>query len=106
MNESFLYLFGILFFAVIVWFILCNRMFGALKTRHPVTYDELGKPSLFMNNNIGNNLSFLRFLFSRGWQNLDDSQLATLGNSMLVFFVAYLIGFAYLFIMILTGNAS
>jgi len=105
LNESIPILFGILFIAVIVWFILCNRLFVILKTRHPDTYESLGKPGLFKNSSTSNNLALIKFLFTRGWQKSGDRQLAILGRIMLVLFLAYLTGFAFLVAMILTESA-
>ena len=49
---------------------------------------------------------FLKFLFRRGWQGLNDGGLTKLGNTMLVFFVLYMIGFTFLLLSILNQNAS
>lgn len=105
MNEVFPILFGILFCLVFVWFYLCNRMFKILRIRHPEKYEAMGKPSLIMNNSISNNLSFMKFLFKREWQELNDQSLATLGNGMLIFFVTYTILFFGLFISMSIGIA-
>ena len=79
-------------------------MFKILRTRYPETFEKMGKPSLIMNNSISNNLSFMKFLYGRKWRTLDDEGLATLGNSILVFFLFYLIGFVFLLIAGFVGN--
>ncbi len=81
-------------------------MFKILRTRHPETYEAMGKPSLIMNNSIPNNISFIKFLYGRHWRKLNDEGLATLGNAMLVFFLFYLIGFVFLLIAGSVGHAS
>jgi hypothetical protein len=90
MNEAFPIIFGILFCSVFVWFYLCNRMFKILRTRHPEKYEAMGKPGLIMNNSLSNNISFMKFLFKREWQELNDAGLASLGKGMLIFCVIYL----------------
>ena len=80
-------------------------MFNILRTRHPEKYEAIGKPSLIMNNSLSNNISFIKFLFKREWQDLDDAGLASLGKGMLTFFVIYSVLFLGLFISALLGIA-
>ena len=98
-------LFGILFCSVLVWFYLCHKIFGILRTRHPEKYEEMGKPTLIMNNSISNNLSFIKFLFKREWLELNDEGLSKLGNAMLVFFAVYTVGFLFMFVSVPLGYA-
>ena len=81
-------------------------MFKILKTRHPKTYEAMGKPSLIMNNSISNNISFIKFLYGRHWRKLNDEGLEILGKVMLVFFLLYLIGFVLILIAGSTWHAS
>jgi len=103
--EIFPILFGILFCSVFVWFYLCHKMFGILRIRHPEKYEAMGKPTLIMNNSISNNLSFMKFLFKREWQELNDDGLASLGKGMLVFLVIYTAIFFSLFFSVPLGLA-
>lgn len=105
MKDVFPVLFGVLFCSVFVWFFLCYRLFKILETRHPETYIAMGKPSLIMNNSISNNISFMKFLFKRGWRDLNDDGLARLGNTMLVFFAFYTAGFCFMFFGLPLGYA-
>ena len=89
MEELFPILFGILFCSVFIWFYMCHKMFSILRTRHPEKYQTMGKPSLIMNNSFTNNLSFMKFLFKREWQDLNDDGLASLGKGMLALFAIY-----------------
>lgn len=104
-KEVFPIMFGVLFCSVFVWFFLCYRLFKILETRHPEKYESMGKPSLIMNNSISSNITFMKFLFRREWRELDDSGLATLGKSMLVFFAIYMVGFLTLFFSVPLGYA-
>ena len=65
----------------------------------------MGKPSLIMNNSLSSNITFMKFLFKREWRELNDSGLATLGKSMLVFFAIYMVGFLALFFSVPLGYA-
>ena len=96
-TEIFPIIFGILFCSVFIWFFLCYRLFNILETRHPEKYESMGKPSLIMNNSLSGNIAFLKFLFKREWRDLDDSGLAVLSKSMLVFFALYTVVFLALF---------
>ena len=106
MREAYPYLFGTLFCAVIVWFYLCNRMFKTLETRHPEAYEAMGKPSLIMNNSISSNIAFIKFLFGRNWKVLKDEGLSKLGNTMLIFFMVYVVGFIFLVVSSSVAHAS
>ena len=106
MEEVIPILFGILFCSVLVWFVLCIRLFKILETRHPEKYESMGKPSLIMNNSLSSNMTFMKFLFKREWRELEDSGLAMLCKSMLVFFALYTLGFLILFFSVMLGYAS
>ena len=80
-------------------------MFKILRTRHPEKYEAMGSPSLIMNNSLSNNISFIKFLFKREWQDLNDAGLASLGKGMLAFFIIYSVLFLGLFISVPLGMA-
>lgn len=105
MSELFPIMFGILFCSVFVWFFLCFRIFKILELRHPSKYEEMGKPSLIMNNSLSNNIAFIKFLFKREWLALKDPGLASLSKFMMVFIVIYTLGFLTLFLSIPLGYA-
>ncbi|RUO38607.1 hypothetical protein CWE13_02880 [Aliidiomarina shirensis] len=100
MIDNFAVIFVILLCSVLLWFFLCIRLFKILETRHPEKYESMGKPSLFLNNSISNNITFMKFLFKREWRGLNDPNLALLSNFMLVFFVVYMAVFLTLFVSI------
>lgn len=105
MSELFPIMFGILFCSVFVWFFLCFRIFKILEIRHPAKYEAMGKPSLIMNNSFSNNIAFMKFLFKREWDALNDPGLASLSKFMMVFFIIYTLGFFTLFISVPLGYA-
>lgn len=105
MKEVFPIMFGVLFCSVFLWFFLCYRLFKILETRHPEKYESMDRPSLIMNNSLSSNITFMKFLFKREWRELNDSRLAMLGKSMLVFFAIYTVGFFALFFSVPLGYA-
>jgi hypothetical protein len=97
MIETILpFLFGAMMIMVVVWFVLITRLFNLLKTRHPVTYEKLGSPSLFYNNSIKNNHLFLKFLFKNEFKILSDPGVTSLSQFMKWFLVTYMIYFLFL----------
>ena len=51
------------------------RALSILKARHRHEFERLGSPSLVMNNSLGNTLAFQRFLFTRKYRELNDTEL-------------------------------
>ena len=92
MDKGLSILSGILFCSVFVWFYLCNRLFTALRTRHPERYAAMGSPRLIKNNTPSNNFAFLAFLLRRRWRDLNDRSLENLCKVMLGFFALYTLG--------------
>jgi len=83
-------LFIILFGMIIVWFVLIKLLFNRLETAHPQKYEAMGKPSLFLRNNIATGWATMKFLFAREHRTLNDPYLSKLSDAMLVFFAIYL----------------
>jgi len=92
-NTLYLSLFTILMTMVFIWFGLCIWVFRRLENRHHKKYIELGKPSLFLRNNIQNNLFFIRFLWQTEYSALDDPSLSKTCNFMKIFFIVYCLVF-------------
>jgi hypothetical protein len=69
-----------LFPMVLAYLILLHNMFRILADRHSATYQELGSPTLFLNNNIRNSFRFQKFLISQEYKDLNDQALTKLGN--------------------------
>jgi hypothetical protein len=60
----------------VIYFAVVAVFFNWLKRTHPVTWNEIGQPSLFWNNSIRNNLLFLGFLVSTKYRAVNDRRLA------------------------------
>lgn len=86
-------LFVVLFGMVIVWFVLIRLLFKRLEVAHPQKYEAMGRPSLFLRNNMATGWATMKFLFAREHRSLNDSYLSKLSNAMLAFFVIYLLLF-------------
>ncbi|HET7126985.1 MAG TPA: hypothetical protein VFI26_07840 [Lysobacter sp.] len=82
---------GITLFAmVIAWFVLIKLLFNRLEQAHPQKYEAMGRPSLFLRNNIATGWSTLKFLAAREHKSLNDNYLSKLADGMLIFFIVYL----------------
>ena len=92
-EAAFGSLFVVLFLMVIAWFVLVSWLFRRLRERHARIYEEMGSPTLFLNNSIRNNWLFMKFLWGGGWRALGDPQLTQACQVMQVFFVVYLVVF-------------
>ena len=90
----------ILFAMVVAWFVLIKLLFNRLERVHPQKYEAMGRPSLFLRNNIATGLTTLKFLVAREHRTLKDSYLSKLSDSMLVFFAIYLLLFFGLIFLI------
>jgi len=86
-------LFAVLFGMVVVWFVLIKLLFNRLEVAHPQKYEAMGRPSLFLRNNIATGWATMKFLFAREHRSLNDSYLSNLSDAMLVFFAIYLLLF-------------
>lgn len=107
MNPIFIFpLFGIQMVMVFVWFGLCIWVFSRLESQHPEKYVEIGRPSLFMRNNIENNLLFMRFLWKKEYEVLEDESLVKACRFMKGFFLTYLLMFALMITGLVTAKDS
>jgi hypothetical protein len=86
-------LFVVLFGMVVVWFVLIKLLFNRLEAAHPQKYEAMGRPSLFLRNNIATGWATMKFLFAREHRTLNDNYLSKLSDAMLVFFAIYLLLF-------------
>ena len=92
--------------STLVWFGRVRRLFSALEQRHQAKYIDMGRPSLFMRNNIEANMALMRFLFRKEYLALGDSAIATQGASMRVHFIVHLVGFGIVLVGFFAMAAS
>jgi len=68
-----------------------------LRTHHMAAWEELGSPTLILNNTISNGLRTCRFIWDGEYRVLDDPVLNTLGTILRL----YWIGYGVLFVIVL-----
>jgi hypothetical protein len=98
-------LFPVLIGMVIVWFVLIKILFNRLESLHPLKYEAMGRPSLFLRNNIATGWATLKFIVAREHKTLNDSSLSKLSDFMLVFFAIYLLLFFGLSFLVVGQSA-
>ena len=79
---------------VILYFILIVRYFNYLRERHPVAYEKIGKPSLFMNNTPRNNILTLRFIMGAESMSTGDHVLESKTKTLRLILYLYFSLFA------------
>ena len=97
------YLAGTLLLLVIVWAYLMTRVTRLLKSQHPQTFEELGRPTPFRNS-ASTSLRFLKFLIAAKFRNLGDSDLSAAAGVARVFLFGYLFVFAITVGVFVVGN--
>jgi hypothetical protein len=90
---------------VIPGFFFHWKFLKRLKEEHLDVWNELGQPSLFLNNSI--NWRVTKFLFGRKYLEVGDEFLTKMGDFMLVFYsVYYLIFIGFFSFIIISTRAS
>ena len=80
---------GFILTMLAAWFVMTAKLFSRLSQRHPVKYEAMGRPTLFLRNNIATGFMTAKFLFLREHKDLDDPALSNLCDFMLCFFAVY-----------------
>jgi len=78
---------------VFAWFVLLKLLFNRLERMHAEKYELMGRPSLFLRNNIATGWATLKFIVGREHRLLGDGYLSKLCDFMLAFFAIYLLLF-------------
>jgi len=78
---------------VLVWFVLIKKLFNRLESAHSKKYEAMGKPTLFLRNNIATGWATIKFLIAREHRTLNDKCLSRLSDAMLVFMIIYILIF-------------
>ncbi|HEX5761351.1 MAG TPA: hypothetical protein VF121_19365 [Thermoanaerobaculia bacterium] len=82
-------LFVVYWISVLGWSLLVARLCHGLRTRHPILYDAIGRPSLLPANGWRGELGLLRFLLARRYRFLQDPGLVRLCGTMRCLLVGY-----------------
>src|SRR5438477_12662691 len=80
---------ALLAIACIGGFVLTHLFLRRLRTYHSATWEELGAPTLILNNSISNSLRTCRFIWTGEYRVLDDRVLNTLGAALRLYWIAY-----------------
>jgi len=99
-------LFFLLLVAAIVGLAVTQAFLREMRSRHPGLWDELGEPSLWMNNSIHNSLAVLRFLWRKDYQTLGDPEFARRAEFLWTYQIAYLIFFGATIVWVLADSFS
>ena len=99
-------LFFALLVAAIVGLAVSQAFLREMRSRHPTVWDELGEPSLWMNNSIQNSLAVLRFLWRKDYEALGDPEFARRAEFLRTYQIAYFIFFGAIIIWFLADSFS
>ena len=99
MNDTALLAVLMAMFAMVLgWFVMLKILFSRLERLHPEKYEAMGRPSLFLRNNIYTGWMTLRFIGFRQHRPLADATLSKLSDFMLLYFLLYLAVFVSLIV--------
>lgn len=72
-----------------------------LRQFHEPTWRDLGEPGVLRNNTFRVGMTVSRFVWKRRYKSLGDSQLEKLGTTLTIFQTAWLIVFAFGWVVVL-----
>ena len=90
-------LFPLLFIMAFGGLGLTKLLLSRLERAHPDKYEAMGKPSLFLRNNISNAWATQKFIFCREHKTLNDKYLSKLSDVILVLSSIYFLLFIGVF---------
>ena len=97
MNDTALLVVPLAMFAMVIgWFVMLKIMFNRLERLHPQKYEAMGRPTLFLRNNIYTGWMTLKFIGLREHRSLADATLSKLSDFMFGYFLLYLAVFVSL----------
>jgi hypothetical protein len=96
----------VLAISLIVLFALKFRFYCTLRDKFPDIWQELGRPTLFLNNSITNRSAVRRFLRQRAYEKTEDEEFIRCCTTLRRFQLAYFIFFfsGILLILIIMVN--
>ena len=83
----------------VTYLFLVGRLFGRLEKEHAVVHESLGSPSLFLNNSIQNNARFLRWLWRKEFEELDDPESVASARVVRTLLITLSVNFAALLLV-------
>ncbi len=97
MDGMFSIAFGTLLVLTVLWFALLKVIFNKLEQQHSDKFEQMGRPSLFLNNNFKTVLATLKFICQREHRHLNDATLSKISDIALFLFLVHSIIFLGLF---------
>ena len=85
--------------------VLHHRLLRRLQHDHPQVWQELGRPTLFLNNSVSNGFAVLRFVQQREYMELKDPELRSLADRVRWYNQVGWAFFAVVAVLILFGEA-
>jgi hypothetical protein len=91
--------FPLLFVSCIGGMITQQIFLSRLRKLHTATWDQLGKPVIFLNSGMLNTGRFIRFMWRRDYEVLPDQKTVALGRFLRAFLIFYTILFAVIIVV-------
>jgi hypothetical protein len=85
----------------IVYLVNAGRLLRRLETQHGAVHESIGSPSLILNNTPRNNVLFLRWIWNREFESLDDSKTRALSRLVRSLLVSLLVSFVVMIALFL-----
>jgi hypothetical protein len=77
----------------IVYLVNAGRLLRRLETQHGAVHESVGSPSLLLSNTPRNNVLFLRWIWNRDFNTLDDPKTIALSLLVRSLLVSLVVGF-------------
>jgi len=91
LNRQMLPVFlGIMTATAIAWLFLSKRLYAELRRNHPMLYDTLGRPRLFMDKSFTTNYRVLRLLFRQDHEARENPAVMHLCHGLRSLFYIYM----------------
>ena len=89
MMTLYIILFVLLLVSGVSGLVVQQVFLSRLRKRHTRTWEQLGKPVIFLNSGALNTIDLLRFLWRRDYESLDDTKTVKLGRFLRGFLLFY-----------------
>ena len=104
MNTLFNILVALLMVSCVGGLVTQQIFLSRLRKKHTRTWEQLGKPVIFLNSGLLNTIDLLRFLWRKNYESLDDTKTVVLGRflrGLLLFYAALFALIISIFVLML-----
>jgi hypothetical protein len=105
-SIAFLALVAVQVLGTVVYLVFAGRLLRRLQVHHSAVHESIGSPQLIANNTPRNNWLFLRWLWSREFEALPDSDSVALARRVRVLLLWLLLGFGAIITMFLALGST